>query len=429
VVVPTDALVRPAVDEDAGCVGDGADDDAARWRLYVGGQRRYQGMIVAAGKQPVVRIGVESVPDIAQRIGRVQRGPIDVDPHAAGLGNVSKILDQPVAHVAHGGGSSGCEYRAESVRRLGPAVGLDKHARRPEPARQHGETRGRPTDATAKDHTVAGTSAGAGHGRIALQITERRDAQHHHVGARHVTASNGCGDDETFVAQTVDEVKSPLHWQVGWRSEADEECGWCRTHGDDVRQVCGCCPTSDVVRGRPIPPEVAILDEEVGGGDHPAVSCAQDGGVVAGTENHRVAAGQPSRNGRDQPELAELADAAGGRFHGGPASRIGLAIGRIRATGRDTVWPRRSPEPRGRRTNVVVQAYILIQTEVGKAASVAREIADIKGVTLAEDVTGPYDVIVRAEARNMDELGKLVVAKVQGVDGITRTLTCPVVHL
>ncbi len=78
---------------------------------------------------------------------------------------------------------------------------------------------------------------------------------------------------------------------------------------------------------------------------------------------------------------------------------------------------------------MVVQAYILIQTEVGKAAAVAREIATISGVNLAEDVTGPYDVIVRAEASSVDELGKLVVAKVQSVDGITRTLTCPVVHL
>jgi DNA-binding Lrp family transcriptional regulator len=78
---------------------------------------------------------------------------------------------------------------------------------------------------------------------------------------------------------------------------------------------------------------------------------------------------------------------------------------------------------------VVVQAYILIQTEVGKAADVAREIAEIEGVTMAEDVTGPYDVIVRAEARNVDELGKLVVARVQAVEGITRTLTCPVVHI
>jgi DNA-binding Lrp family transcriptional regulator len=77
----------------------------------------------------------------------------------------------------------------------------------------------------------------------------------------------------------------------------------------------------------------------------------------------------------------------------------------------------------------LVQAYILIQTEVGKAAQVAKEVAAIKGVQAAEDVTGPYDVIVKAEARNVDDLGKLVVAKIQAVDGITRTLTCPVVHL
>jgi len=74
-------------------------------------------------------------------------------------------------------------------------------------------------------------------------------------------------------------------------------------------------------------------------------------------------------------------------------------------------------------------AYILIQTEVGKAAQVAKDIVKIEGVQQAEDVTGPYDVIARAEARNLDELGKLVVARVQVVNGITRTLTCPVVRL
>ena len=78
---------------------------------------------------------------------------------------------------------------------------------------------------------------------------------------------------------------------------------------------------------------------------------------------------------------------------------------------------------------MVVQAYILIQTDVGKAAEVAQRITDIKGVILAEDVTGPYDVIVRAEADDVDELGKLVVANVQSIPGITRTLTCPVVHI
>ncbi|MDQ4012051.1 MAG: Lrp/AsnC ligand binding domain-containing protein [Actinomycetota bacterium] len=77
----------------------------------------------------------------------------------------------------------------------------------------------------------------------------------------------------------------------------------------------------------------------------------------------------------------------------------------------------------------MVQAYILIQTEVGKAAAVAAAVASLPGVASAEDVTGPYDVIVRAEAADVDQLGQLVVARVQNVDGITRTLTCPVVHL
>ena len=77
----------------------------------------------------------------------------------------------------------------------------------------------------------------------------------------------------------------------------------------------------------------------------------------------------------------------------------------------------------------MVQAYILIQTEVGKAAQVAKEVRDIGGVAEAEDVTGPYDVIVRARAENVDELGKLVAAQIQAVDGITRTLTCPVVRI
>lgn len=78
---------------------------------------------------------------------------------------------------------------------------------------------------------------------------------------------------------------------------------------------------------------------------------------------------------------------------------------------------------------MTVQAYVLVQTNVGKAAEVAAEIRVIAGVTKAEDVTGPYDVIVQAEADTVDELGQLVVARVQSVSGITRTVTCPVVNI
>jgi len=73
-----------------------------------------------------------------------------------------------------------------------------------------------------------------------------------------------------------------------------------------------------------------------------------------------------------------------------------------------------------------VQVYILIQTDVGKAGTVAKELAAIQGVTLAEAVTGPYDVVMRAQAPSMEDLGRSILAKVQAVPGITRTLTCPV---
>jgi DNA-binding Lrp family transcriptional regulator len=77
----------------------------------------------------------------------------------------------------------------------------------------------------------------------------------------------------------------------------------------------------------------------------------------------------------------------------------------------------------------MITAYILIQTEVGVIGDVAGEVAAIKGVASADGVTGPYDVIARAEATDLDELGKLVVRRIQEVPGVTRTLTCPVIRL
>ncbi|MGP8059404.1 MAG: Lrp/AsnC ligand binding domain-containing protein [Acidimicrobiales bacterium] len=74
-----------------------------------------------------------------------------------------------------------------------------------------------------------------------------------------------------------------------------------------------------------------------------------------------------------------------------------------------------------------VHAYVLIQTEVGKAAAVAHQVAGIDGVVAAEDVvSGPYDVIARAETRSVDDLGRLVVGDIQQIEGITRTISCQV---
>jgi DNA-binding Lrp family transcriptional regulator len=78
---------------------------------------------------------------------------------------------------------------------------------------------------------------------------------------------------------------------------------------------------------------------------------------------------------------------------------------------------------------MAVHAYVLIQTEVGRAAAVAGTVAEVEGVVAAEGVTGPYDVIVRVEAATVDELGRMVVGRIQLIEGITRTVTCPVINL
>lgn len=69
---------------------------------------------------------------------------------------------------------------------------------------------------------------------------------------------------------------------------------------------------------------------------------------------------------------------------------------------------------------------MLIQTEVGRAEVVAKQLAELAGVTSSEYVTGPYDVVVRVEAATESALQSDVVPSVQRVNGITRTLTCPI---
>lgn len=76
-----------------------------------------------------------------------------------------------------------------------------------------------------------------------------------------------------------------------------------------------------------------------------------------------------------------------------------------------------------------VSAYVLIQTDMDKAASVAESVRQIEGIVFADIVTGPYDIIAKADAESMDALGRVVVRNVQLAPGVNRTLTCPVVNI
>jgi DNA-binding Lrp family transcriptional regulator len=73
-------------------------------------------------------------------------------------------------------------------------------------------------------------------------------------------------------------------------------------------------------------------------------------------------------------------------------------------------------------------AYVLIQTEAGKSAEVAQLVRSIDGVDTSDDVTGPYDVVVRIEAPSIDDVGRIVMRHIHLVEGITRTVTCSVMN-
>ncbi len=75
----------------------------------------------------------------------------------------------------------------------------------------------------------------------------------------------------------------------------------------------------------------------------------------------------------------------------------------------------------------MIEAYVLIQTDVGTGSKVAREVVHVPGVTLAHVVTGPYDVVSRLEAEDLDGLNK-VIEEIQRIPGVSRTMTCPVLR-
>jgi DNA-binding Lrp family transcriptional regulator len=74
----------------------------------------------------------------------------------------------------------------------------------------------------------------------------------------------------------------------------------------------------------------------------------------------------------------------------------------------------------------MLEAFVLVQTDVGSGSKVAREIGNVPGVQRSHTVTGPYDVIARTSTEDIGSLGRLI-DEIQKIPGVTRTLTCPVI--
>jgi DNA-binding Lrp family transcriptional regulator len=74
-----------------------------------------------------------------------------------------------------------------------------------------------------------------------------------------------------------------------------------------------------------------------------------------------------------------------------------------------------------------MDAYVLVQTQIGHARDATWAIGRLPGVVKAEPITGPYDVVVRVSGSDLLTLNATVVAAIHEVPGVTRTVTCPIV--
>jgi DNA-binding Lrp family transcriptional regulator len=73
---------------------------------------------------------------------------------------------------------------------------------------------------------------------------------------------------------------------------------------------------------------------------------------------------------------------------------------------------------------VGTRAFILIETQVGRARQVAEALGSFDGVLSADVVTGTFDVVALIEAPDMTAIADLVTGRVQGIRGVLRTITC-----
>lgn len=73
---------------------------------------------------------------------------------------------------------------------------------------------------------------------------------------------------------------------------------------------------------------------------------------------------------------------------------------------------------------MATKAYILIEAAVGKTRDVVATLSKTEGVKSVDPVTGPYDVILVVEGKDLNAIGELVTGKIHPIPGVTRTVTC-----
>ena len=71
-----------------------------------------------------------------------------------------------------------------------------------------------------------------------------------------------------------------------------------------------------------------------------------------------------------------------------------------------------------------VKAFVLIEVDTSKNLNVLAALKGIEGVTTANIVTGPYDVIAVINRDKLEEIGSVIAEKIQPIPGVARVVSC-----
>ena len=149
------------------------------------------------------------------------------------------------------------------VRRLGPLVGLDERTRRAEASRKHRQPGRGPSLPTGERDDVTRACARSGH-RVTVHGAERGDRDDDLVGGCQVTSDHRGTHERALVGDPAGQPGGPGHRQVGGCGKTHRERGGAAAHGVDVGQVRRRDLVTDLLRRRPVTPEVAGVDVQVG---------------------------------------------------------------------------------------------------------------------------------------------------------------------
>ena len=305
------------------------------------------------------------------------------------------------------------------------------------PRRSTASPHGRPAQPAGQRHDVAGPRPGAQHRQPPRQVAQRRHRQHHRRavgGRRHrVPADDGGAQRRALLGQPGRDALQPARRACPAGRPGRRAARWPRRPSPRRRPgwpppPCARCPPR---RTSPAGSAAPRRGRRWSPTTRPS-GARSDGGVVARARPRRPARYPPGEHPGDHAELADDAHAVGripaGNERAGPSHRphpaaaVGCRTDRhpagttygSAARGRVSRGPRLHPDPDRSR-----------QGRPGRHRPSPRSTASPRPRTSPAPTTSSS----APRPRRVDELGRLVVARVQSVDGITRTLTCPVVNI